>query len=132
MLDPATGAVELRPGLTVRDGTPAADLQAQGSASSRYGNGWGWENLEVHDGELRWFVQVSIGPRETAERVVLAIANEDEPADWSTWTEEAELERRDRHDAWLVTQLGDGWATDTYDGASKGSSVRYAVGRGRL
>jgi hypothetical protein len=122
-LDRDTGALEVRPDLVITKATKPEDLRRVGAEHEGYSNGWTWERMK----EGRWWVSVSFSPAEELFLVLLEL-DDGLPGGWENWTEERVLRLRDTHDEWLDSQLGPGWATDTYDGASKGSSVRTSWG----
>jgi hypothetical protein len=116
-LDPTTGAIEVRPDLVITLATKPEDMQRAGAEHEGYSNGWSWERLK----EGPWWVSVSFSPEHELYLVSLEL-DDGLPGGWEHWSEERALRQRDSHDEWLDEQLGPGWATESYDGASKGRS----------
>ena len=108
-LDPQTGALIVRPGLTITADTTAAELSRHGATHEGYSNGWTWEKLEEPASGPRWSVAVSFDPDGHLSIILLSTMTADEPRSWDFWTEEGELARREDHTRWLEEQLGDTW-----------------------
>jgi hypothetical protein len=145
--DPQSGALVIRPGLTITADTTAAELSRQGAEHEEYSNGWSWERLEEPTSGSRWSIEVSFDPEGHVSMAILTMMRADEPKGWASWSEAGEHGRRDEHTRWLEEQLGTAWrkaavkrwadgeerslpwgiVSSMYDSRSAGSSivVRY-------
>lgn len=132
-LDATDGTVSAC-GCAIGPGTAKATLIAAGGTPEHYTNGYGWVRLVEPEGDAtgpRWFIAVSYDPDERVNMVQLA-HSDGPPGDWSDWSEDDELARRDRHDAWLGETLGEAWANapaQAYDLASRGQVRDFPWGR---